>query len=265
MPRYFIGIDNAYRDAFDEELAMNPETAHHSKQFVDDPMDLTALTEQLMAIMNNNKSSSSTQYSNNRKNIICHWCNKPGHVKANCRTRKYEMIRFEKQHMNQNRQRTNTGYHNNNNSNKYGNNDRYKKYSSNHNDNRNLLNLLMDKLDNLSANNSHPSNNNEHQAQNSNASFNSKINKDLIDLSAFSDEDSYSSYFPSDLYINVVLDTTFVNSMQKNLSTTLPLYNAMIGGSDFSVLIDSGASANYVHPKFLNYSKSVVFGHISYI
>ena len=31
----------------------------------------------------------------------------------------------------------------------------------------------------------------------------------------------------------------------------------MVGGSHFKVLIDSGASANYVHPKLLHYTKVI--------
>lgn len=90
-------------------------------------------------------------------------------------------------------------------------------------------------------------------------SFSNSKNDDIIDLSSGRDEDNFSAYFPafSSESLDVLSDVKFVNNLSNNLSSQLPLYVAMVGGSHFKVLIDSGASANYVHPKLLHYAKSI--------
>jgi predicted aspartyl protease len=40
--------------------------------------------------------------------------------------------------------------------------------------------------------------------------------------------------------------------MLAKIDTKLPLYRAMVNGSECSVLVDSGASANYINSKFLS-------------
>ncbi|CEG84444.1 hypothetical protein RMATCC62417_18246 [Rhizopus microsporus] len=72
-----------------------------------DPMDLSLLVQQLNAIVKPN-----IQYQhqdrrnirpNRRSNALCHWCDKPGHFVADCRTRLREIREFEQERMKQRR------------------------------------------------------------------------------------------------------------------------------------------------------------------
>lgn len=223
-------LEAAYKAAFDEEIChLPPGTVPPSGSFatlpspnVDDPMDLSVAFN----------------------NLYCEWCRRKGHVMDDCRTKASAIDKFIKDHLQKNQQNTSRFVKRNNYNNNSNNN--WKRRSNNHNqrnnDNRNnqLLNMLLDKLslDDTSS---------------------SSVNKadDLIDLSSGRDEDDFSAYFPaSSESVNVLSDVKFVLNVSSNLSSELPLYQAMIGGSHFKVLIDSGASANYVYPKLLHNAKS---------
>ncbi|OAD03941.1 hypothetical protein MUCCIDRAFT_81899 [Mucor lusitanicus CBS 277.49] len=223
-------LEAAYKAAFDEEIChLPPGTVSPSGSFatlpspnVDDPMDLSVAFN----------------------NLYCEWCRRKGHVMDDCRTKASAIDKFIKDHLQKNQQNTSRFVKRNNYNNNSNNN--WKRRSNNHNqrnnDNRNnqLLNMLLDKLslDDTSS---------------------SSVNKadDLIDLSSGRDEDDFSAYFPaSSESVNVLSDVKFVLNVSSNLSSELPLYQAMIGGSHFKVLIDSGASANYVYPKLLHNAKS---------
>ncbi|CEG71124.1 hypothetical protein RMATCC62417_06908 [Rhizopus microsporus] len=74
-------------------------------QIPNDPMDLSVLMQQLnaMNITNNGHHQRERVPIRNNRNIICHWCKKPGHVIAECRTRLREIKEFEQNRMRQNR------------------------------------------------------------------------------------------------------------------------------------------------------------------
>ncbi|KAG1449980.1 hypothetical protein G6F57_016503 [Rhizopus arrhizus] len=71
-----------------------------------DPMDLSLLVQQLNAMVKSNRSNYQQQdgvLHRTNRNITCHWCNKPGHIKAECRSRLRELREFEQNRMRQNR------------------------------------------------------------------------------------------------------------------------------------------------------------------
>ncbi|KAG0804399.1 hypothetical protein G6F20_012731 [Rhizopus arrhizus] len=91
-----------------------------------------------------------------RSTIICHWCNKPGHMIADCRTRIRDIKEFEQSRIRQNRQ--------------------YKRT-------RPFRNHLVNNIDSMEF---HTSNNDTLPKRNNDCSFDS-VNKDsLIDLSLYS-------------------------------------------------------------------------------
>jgi hypothetical protein len=54
----------------------------------------------------------------------------------------------------------------------------------------------------------------------------------------------------------ILPDFKFLNNLNNDSSNGLPLHKAMVGRSDFKILIDSGANTCYVHPKLLSYALS---------
>lgn len=74
-------------------------------QIPNDPMDLSVLIQQLNALnmANNGHHQRERVPIRSNRNIICHWCKKPGHIKAECRTRLREIKEFEQNKMRQNR------------------------------------------------------------------------------------------------------------------------------------------------------------------
>jgi hypothetical protein len=120
---------------------------------------------------------------------------------------------------------------------------------NNNNRFRQQLNALLDTLDPLE-NNSSTHNNSESYKND---------NKNLIDLAFDSQDSSYysllSPLYPDNSSIPEA-DISFLNNIN-NAAPGLPLYKAMVGGSDFKILIDSGASTNYVHPKLISHALSV--------
>ncbi|KAG1135654.1 hypothetical protein G6F37_013916 [Rhizopus arrhizus] len=78
-----------------------------------DPMDLSMLVQQLNSMVKSNRSNFYQQERSQtrpRHNIICHWCKKPGHVVAECRTRIREIREFEQNRMRQNKNNGRTQY-----------------------------------------------------------------------------------------------------------------------------------------------------------
>ncbi|KAG1530559.1 hypothetical protein G6F51_013805 [Rhizopus arrhizus] len=87
------------------------------EELPNDPMDLSVLVQQLNALVrsgNNNISNNNNHFNNRqsdrrnfnsgrRSNIICHWCNKSGHVIAECRTRQRDIREFEQTKLRQKR------------------------------------------------------------------------------------------------------------------------------------------------------------------
>ncbi|EIE84465.1 hypothetical protein RO3G_09175 [Rhizopus delemar RA 99-880] len=204
--RYSISYDSAQQAGI-----VLPQQVH--EQFQNDPMDLSALMHQVNAIIRSNNNNNrynqqdrrNTRF--NKKNIICHWCSKPGHVVAECRTRLREVREFEQSKLKQSRFKGNQR--------SFGQNQVY------HAD---LIEMDT-------------SNNRTITKQTSDSSFFDSVNKDsLIDLSP------YSFDFSNDR--NFLMNATSRNS-------PLPTYEVFIQGQPYYALIDSGASANYIHPKVL--------------
>lgn len=182
-----------------------------------DPMDLSLLVQQLNAMVKSNRSNYQQQdgvLHRTNRNISCHWCNKPGHIKAECRSRLRELREFEQNRMRQNRSNGRNQYHRQRNSQYQTNNKAY------HAD------LIQFEQSNDNHENRRPSNLN---------TFDS-VNKDsLLELSPYS------------------FDSSIDHEFLMNVSTcaALPTYEISIHGHKFHALIDTGASANYIHPKLL--------------
>ncbi|KAG1177351.1 hypothetical protein G6F36_010832 [Rhizopus arrhizus] len=215
-------LEESIRYAISYDSAQQSGTVIPQRKFEEnpnDPMDLSALVHQINAMIRNNGNNSrydqqdrrNTRF-NRRNNIICHWCSKPGHVVAECRTRLREIRDFEQSKLKQNK-------HNN----------RNKAFGQNQVYNADLIDIES-------------SNNRAITKQNSDASFFDSVNKDsLLDLSP------YSFDFSNDR--NFLMNATSVNTM-------LPTYEIYIQGQPYYALIDSGASANYIHPKIIKFADS---------
>ena len=106
----------------------------------------------------------------------------------------------------------------------------------------------MNALDNFD---SVSTNSNSYHANNYNSNHSSFPNKDLINLSRYSCLSPVLSIDPIPQS-----DLIFLNNLQER-SLKLPSYKALVGGSEFNILIDSGASTNYVHPKLVSHSLSI--------
>ncbi|KAG2193048.1 hypothetical protein INT47_009298, partial [Mucor saturninus] len=88
---------------------------------------------------------------------------------------------------------------------------------------------------------------------------NSFDNKNLIDLSFGGQDSSHNSNVSSATMDHALIpeaDIVFLNNLN-NSAPGLRLYKAMVGGSDFKILIDSGASTNYVHPKLVSHALTI--------
>ncbi|KAG1471288.1 hypothetical protein G6F57_011442 [Rhizopus arrhizus] len=191
------------------------------EELPNDPMDLSVLVQQLNALVrsgNNNISNNNNHFNNRqsdrrnfnsgrRSNIICHWCNKSGHVIAECRTRQRDIREFEQTKLRQKRNnfqpraRPNQAY-------------------------------VADLIDIEASNNSVINKNN------SDMSFFNSVNKEsLLDLSPYSHDFLNDAKF--------LLNTALGN-------TELPVYEIFIKNKPVYALIDSGASANYIHPRLLH-------------
>ncbi|KAG1035049.1 hypothetical protein G6F43_013303 [Rhizopus delemar] len=187
--------------------------------FADDPMDLSVLMQQLNAIV---KAPRNNYYNQGRittkhgRNIICHWCHKPGHIIAECRNRIREIREFEQTKLKQNRGNFQRQYRQNQNN---------QQHTSNRIYNADIIEV-------------EPCN--DYTAQNTSNNLNSFdiVNKDsLLDLSPYPFDFSADHAF-------------LMNASSKN--TVLPTYEVFIKGVPYQALIDTGASANYIHPRLLN-------------
>jgi hypothetical protein len=81
----------------------------------------------------------------------------------------------------------------------------------------------------------------------------------LIDLSFDDKFDYYPVLLPNMPICEANIpdvDKVYLNNIDKACNS-LPLYQAVIGGSIFKVLIDSGASVCYAHPKVITHALSV--------
>ncbi|KAG2191513.1 hypothetical protein INT47_011398 [Mucor saturninus] len=209
------------------------QNSSSSTNTIDDPMDLSVaeLKQQNQLLLNLLNKQKPNQFNNKTTNsFTCYYCNKVGHKKNECRNKKWD----EGRGIFQSKRPTNgyrtqpprSNYHNNQN-----------QQSGNF---RQQLNALLDAYDPLR---NHSDNNNNTNSS-SFSTANHSDNKSLIDLSNFDSQDSY--LYPA-LKPKPCPETD-------TASSKLPLYKAMVGGSDFKVLIDSGASTNYVHPKLISHA-----------
>ncbi|KAG1322416.1 hypothetical protein G6F62_010257 [Rhizopus arrhizus] len=192
--------------------------ARQKDSFVDDPMDLSVLIQQLNAIIKTPRDSYHNQDRTNTRpgrNIICHWCHKPGHVIAECRNRIREIREFEQNKLRQNRGNFRRPYRQNQNNRQHATNRIY---------NADMIEIEP---------------RNDYTAQNTSNNLNSlnSVNKDsLLDLSPYPFDFSADHAF-------------LMNASSKN--TVLPTYEVFIKGIPYQALIDTGASANYIHPRLL--------------
>ncbi|KAG0975536.1 hypothetical protein G6F57_011275 [Rhizopus arrhizus] len=184
---------------------------------LNDPMDLSMLMQQLNAIVKPNRNNYHKQDRFQQKpksNIICYWCNKSGHMIAECRTRLREVREFEQNRIRQNRN--------------HGRSHQGQQY------NRSQVNNRVYQADLV---NFEQSNNNHENRHPSNLNSFDSVNKDsLLDLSPYS--------------FDLSIDRDFLMNVS-NTRTALPTYDIIIRGQTFRALIDTGASANYIHPKLI--------------
>jgi hypothetical protein len=257
-----LTLEDAYICAMSFETASNvrfPSTSQslsNTSAMIDEPMDLSVLRQQnqlLLNLINQQRSFPTT----------CYYCNKNGHIKRDCRKKKWDDDNRRSnnnrygggnRNNNRNHQFNNSGRNNYNNN--YNNVDRRDERSNNNF--RQQFNALLNNYDPLSNNDDKNNNFNDRDNNIHLASF-TDDNKNLIDLSPFGNQgsSSYSSLssFPNDSSLSDS-DLLFLNNLD-NAPTGLPLYQAMVGGSDFKILIDSGASTCYVHPKLVSHAISV--------
>jgi hypothetical protein len=209
----------AYDSAKQTGIFMSTNRPDH---IPNDPMDLSVLIQQLhaMNMANNNHQPRERVPMRTNRNIICHWCKKSGHVIAECRTRLREIKEFE-----QNRMRQSRG----NNRQQFNRQRDYRRYNNNKVYHADLIEFEPSNIDN--ANKSH-----------NNFTSIDSVNKDsLLELSPYS--------FDFDLDRGFLMNATSTYSQ-------LPTYTIHINGQPFEALIDSGASANYIHPKLLKVADS---------
>lgn len=228
-----IDLETAYQCATAFESASDYGTGYHGTQTAmspmegPTPMDLSALQEQNKLLLNLVQQRGGFQNKDQRKETRnCFYCDKAGHLKKDC---------FKKKRDDEYKKKKFQGNNNNYN----GNNHRF----------RQQLNALLDKFDPLENN---TSNNNSNED-------NSFDNKNLIDLSFGGQDSSHYSNVSSATMDHALIpeaDIVFLNNLN-NSAPGLPLYKAMVGGSDFKILIDSGASTNYVHPKLVSHALTV--------
>jgi hypothetical protein len=237
---------------------------------MDDPMDLSALQQQNQLLLNLLQQGQK----------MCYYCQKPGHIKRECRKRIWDEqngnINYNRRcNNNNNRQsssRPQNNYNNNsqrqqqyhcNNRNNGGGRQQYHNNNNRYNNNnfRQQFNSILQFDPLLNDNNSDSNHNNF--VSNSSSSFSPSTDKDynknLINLDFFENQDSSSYPVLSPISVSndiVVLpdsDFKFLNNLNNDFFNGLPLYKAMVGGSDFKLLIDSGAGTCYVHPKLLSH------------
>ncbi|KAG1279595.1 hypothetical protein G6F66_011809 [Rhizopus arrhizus] len=106
-------LEESIRYAISYDSAQQSGTIIPQRKFEEnpnDPMDLSALVHQINAMIRTSGNNScydqqDRRYTkfNRRNNIICHWCSKPGHVVAECRTRLREIRDFEQSKLKQNK------------------------------------------------------------------------------------------------------------------------------------------------------------------
>ncbi|GAA5796805.1 hypothetical protein HPULCUR_002181 [Helicostylum pulchrum] len=262
-----VDLESAYQCATAFESATiyghstrTPTTA--SSQYIDDPMDTSVNMIQQLQRQNNellNALQRQGQFNNQtnrqfqqrpasqyqRDVPLCFVCDKPGHFARDCyhrnNTRRNNGSTEHRNNFNNNRY--NNSRNNNNNNNNIGSRTSYN-FRNTNNNNKQSFNAILDQYDPLF----HDNNNSSYS------------NKDLIDLAPSGSQDN-ANYFPlSPVSIDDCIispsDYVYLNNLQ-NSSPALPLYSAMVGGSKFKILIDSGASTCYVHPKLMSYALKI--------
>ncbi|KAG2190783.1 hypothetical protein INT47_012934, partial [Mucor saturninus] len=165
------------------------------------PMDLDAVDGRRG--FHQNRSSSNRQYNNRpaqtRSEVTCHWCEKRGHIRRNCRERIEAIRKLDEQH------------------------GRKKDFR------QTQLNLTE------------PSD---------------MINKEPVLPYVVVPPKTLVSV-PNEEDCEFALDRRFLEELNAAIDTDLPLYMATHNGQSISVLIDSGASANYVSPRITDQIKNV--------
>lgn len=258
-----MDLESAYQcaTAFESATAYGQSTrgSTSSNSYIDDPMDtsvnmLQQLQRQNLDLLNVlQRQGQSNNFNNNgrvpthnnyRRNtpLLCFVCDKPGHFARDC---------YQRGNNRNNNSRTghNNNYRNNNIDSRTSYNFRN---NNNQNNNQNApkhsFNAIRDQFDPLYNNNN---------SSNHDNNFYSHVNKDLVDLAPDGGQNlsRYLSLSPTctDNFVWSADDLLFLNNLQ-NASPELPLYKTMVGGSDFKILIDSGASTCYVHPKLLSHA-----------
>ncbi|KAG2192115.1 hypothetical protein INT47_012407, partial [Mucor saturninus] len=224
-----IDLEAAYQCSTAFESASEYGTGYHRIQepavpmHGPTPMDLSALQDQnrlLLNLVQQRGGFHNTMQRSETRN--CFYCDKPGHLKKDCYKKKRD-DEYKKKFSNN---RTNHNGHNN-------------KF-------RQQLNALLDKFDTL-----------DNDVSDSNSSHDNDFdNKKLIDLAFGSQDSSRYSYLPSNDSSIPETDIVYLNNINK-MGLGLPMYKTMVGGSDFKMLTDSGASTNYVHSKLVSHALTV--------
>jgi hypothetical protein len=201
-----------------------------NREVLDDPMDLSVINQQKLLInllRQQQQQGQHRTYSDNKTNKDCYNCGKPGHLARDCWSKKKPFN--NKPNYNNHRQSNNNGNRNS---------DRSWKHK---------FNALLQEYD---------------AVINGDAKKNNSINNTNKNLIDFSSDDESSAYYPVLTPVrtdneedNELLesDIKFLNNIN-NTPSKLPLYQALVGGSEFKVLIDSGATTCFVHPKLISHA-----------
>ena len=150
--------------------------------------------------------SSNYNVRNSNKSKTCFYCNKPGHIKSECR--KLQTQKLQQNHFNSNQQ-TNNSYNNANNAN---------------NTNGNYHNNNLRRFPNREYNNQFANRSTNYNRNTVNNRSSNRVNNMVTHIAGDDDDTSHS------------------NNMIQNGRTNLPTATAIIHGSEMQVIFDTGAS-----------------------